>query len=133
MATDDPRLIETGIEATRSRLAETLDRIQDKLTLTGIVDEVMGQAGVPRYGNGPDFVMGLLRRHPVPVMIAAAGLGFMIYQRNRARTLPAIHDADYVEVPATNDGHARLYDPDGGAASPGVPPLAGKRSFETQA
>lgn len=77
--------LEQDIEATRSRLNGTIDRIQEKLTVSGIVDEVMGQAGVPRLESGHDFVFSLLRRHPVPLMIAAAGLGFAVYQMNRQK------------------------------------------------
>lgn len=105
--------IEGDIAETRERLYDTIDRIQDKLTVAGIVDEVMGSAGVPRYQSGHDFVLGLLRRHPVPILIAAAGIGFLVYRMNRrAAPADAIADADYVEVPALNDGQARIYDPD---------------------
>jgi hypothetical protein len=79
-----------------------------------MVDEVMGQAGVPRMENGHDFVLGLLRRHPVPVMIAAAGIGFLIYRMNKTseRRAAARITTDVVDVPVLNDGHARTYDPD---------------------
>ena len=43
----------------------------------------MGSAGVPRYQNGHDFVLGLLRRHPLPVMVAAAGLGYLVSDAGR--------------------------------------------------
>ena len=133
--TDDPRAIELKLEATRSHLADTIDRIKDKLTLTGMVDEVMGQAGMPRYENGPDMLMGLLRRHPVPVMIAAAGLGFLVYRRNRDRraSVPAIHDAEYVEVPARVDGQARAYDPDAGSRPVSSVLPESNRAIEVQA
>lgn len=78
--------LEQDVAETRRRLHATIDRIQDKLTVSGMVDEVMGQAGVPRLTNGHDFVLGLLRRHPVPVMIAAAGLGFLIYRMSKGET-----------------------------------------------
>ena len=106
--------IEADIEQTRARLYGTIDRIQNKLTVAGIVDEVMGSAGVPRYQNGYDFVLGLMRKHPVPVMIAAAGIGYLFYRMNRQRAAETttIADIDYVEVPALNDGQARMYDPD---------------------
>jgi hypothetical protein len=113
MASDSAREIEAEIEATRARLNGTIDRIQSKLTVAGIVDEVMGSAGVPRYQNGHDFVLGVMRKHPLPVMIAAAGIGYLFYRMNRQRAVETtIADVDYVEVPAINDGQARMYDPD---------------------
>lgn len=108
--------LELEVAATRERLSATIDRIQDKLTVSGMVDEFMGQAGVPAAEQGHDLVIGLLRRHPIPVMIAAAGLGFLIYRMNRgdARAFgrSVLGGDDVLDVPALNDGHARLYDPD---------------------
>lgn len=107
--------LEAEAEATRRRLHSTIDRIQDKLTVAGMVDEFMGQAGVPKMETGHDFVLGLLRRHPVPVMIAAAGLGFLIYRMNQQRTRDlrlSRRAQDVVDVAVLNDGHARTYDPD---------------------
>lgn len=108
--------LEADAEATRHRLHATIDRIQEKLTVSGMVDEFMGQAGVPRLETGHDFVLGLLKRHPVPLMIAAAGIGLLIYrmnqqQRERDVRLSRVR-ADVVDVPALNDGQARIYDPD---------------------
>lgn len=127
------REIESEIETTRARLYGTIDRIQSKLTVTGIVDEVMGAAGVPRYQNGHDFVLGLMRRHPVPIMIAAAGIGWWIYRLNKRAPADTIADADYVEVPALNDGHARSYDPDLPPRHPATHPVEGRRVLPTQA
>lgn len=128
--------IERDIEATRTRLFDTIERIQDRLTVSGIVDEVMGQAGVPRAESGHDFVLGLLRRHPLPVMIAAAGLGFLVYRQSRKRaTLTAreIHDAEFVEVPVVTTGQARVYDPDTSPRHPGADLTESRRALEAQA
>ena len=109
--------IEADVAASRAKLYDTIDRLQDKLTVAGIVDEMMGSAGVPRYANGHDFVLGLMRRHPVPTLIAAAGIGWFVYRLNRrfGRTpqdAVGLTDVDYVEVPVLNDGRTRAYDPD---------------------
>lgn len=93
--------LEAEVAATRNRLNTTIDRIQDKLTVSGIVDEFMGQAGVPRMASGHDFVFGLLRRHPVPVMVAAAGIGVLLYRmskRERAHRILAIDEPDRAEA-----------------------------------
>ncbi len=113
MASESSRQLEAEIEQTRARLYGTIDRIQNRLTVAGIVDEVMGSAGVPRYQNGHDFVLGVLRRHPLPVMVAAAGLGYLFYRMNRQRAADtAIADAEYVELSALGDLQGRTYDPD---------------------
>lgn len=107
--------LEAEVAATRERLQTTIGRIQDKLTVSGMVDEIMSQTGVPKMETSHDFVLGLLRRYPVPVMVAAAGLGYAIYRINRResarRTIHLESDAP-VDVPALNTGKARLYDPD---------------------
>jgi hypothetical protein len=126
------KAIEADIEETRDRLNDTLDRIQQRLTVSGIVDEVMGSAGVPRSQEGHDFALGVLRRHPVPILIAAAGIGYFFYRLNRSRRLAAdaIADAEYVDVSVLNDGQARIYDPDLPARH--TPPDR-RRSIEAQA
>jgi hypothetical protein len=134
MASESAREIETEIEQTRARLYGTIDRIQNRLTVAGIVDEVMGSAGVPRYQNGHDFVLGLIRRHPLPVMVAAAGIGFLFYRMNRQRAAETtIADVDYVEVPAINDGQARMYDPDLPSRHPTPDAIEGRRPYGAQA
>ena len=134
MAAESAREIETEIEQTRARLYGTIDRIQNRLTVAGIVDEVMGSAGVPRYQNGHDFVLGLIRRHPLPVMVAAAGIGFLFYRMNRQRAAETtIADVDYVEVPAINDGQARMYDPDLPSRHPTPDAIEGRRPSGAQA
>lgn len=118
--------LEQDIEATRSRLNGTIDRIQEKLTVSGIVDEVMGQAGVPRLESGHDFVLSLLRRHPLPLMIAAAGLGLAVYQMNRkkaARLTALPHDQDdWDRHPALEK--PPIYAPDLSLTSPSTDPDA---------
>lgn len=105
--------LEADIAATRERLNSTIGRLQDKLTVSGMVDEFMGQAGVPRMETGHDFVLGLLRRHPVPVMVAAAGIGFLFYsmnRRDRARAIAARPFDD--DLPVVVSDPVRPYDPD---------------------
>lgn len=111
--------IEQDIVATRSRLNDTIDRIQNKLTLSGIVDDVMGTAGLPRVAEGQDYLMGLVRRHPLPVMLVAAGVGWLVYRMNRRPTI--LYDGeDVMEVPVIADGQARVYDPDMPTRHPGA-------------
>lgn len=109
----DIRELEAEVAATRERLNETIDRIQDKLTVSGMVDEFMGQVGVAKMESGHDFLLGLVRRHPVPVLIAAAGIGFLLYQINRRRParLPRVPEDELGRGPLVT-APARVYDPD---------------------
>lgn len=103
--------LEADAAETRARLHDTIGRIQDKLTVSGMVDDFIGQAAVPRLVGGRDgFVAGLLKRHPVPLMIAAAGIGFVIHRMNRRAA--ARLSTKEIDVPAMNTGHTRVYDPD---------------------
>jgi hypothetical protein len=133
MASDSVREIEADIEKTRSRLYDTIDRIQGRLTVSGIVDEVMGAAGVPRYQNGHDFVLGIMRRHPVPIMIAAAGIGFLFYRMNRRNSsAEAIADAEYVEITSLGEGQASGFEPTLPQTRSSVEPFATRASLPTQ-
>lgn len=103
--------LEADAAATRARLNDTIGRIQDKLTLSGMVDEFIGQAAAPKLASGQDMVTDFIRRHPLPVMLAAAGIGFVIHRMNRRRDdAPTLEEE--VEVGALNTGQARVYDPD---------------------
>ncbi len=107
--------LEADVAATRDRLNDTIGLIQDKLTVSGMVDEIMGQAGVPKMEDGHEFVLGLLRRHPLPVMLAAAGIGFLIYRMSKADEAFAtkrLGRGEVVELPVLATGQGRVYDPD---------------------
>lgn len=125
-------VIEQEIVATRTRLNETIDRIQNKLTLSGIVDDVMGTAGMPRVEDSQDYIMGLVRRHPLPVMLVAAGVGWLVYRMNRRPTV--IYDGDdLLDVPVIADGQARVYDPDLPTRHPGADLADATRRIAAQA
>ena len=108
--------LEAEAAASRARLEDTIARIQDKLTVSGMVDEFIGQSAAPRLSGGQDLLLGFLRRHPLPVMIAAAGIGFMIHRMSAKQARKSISPddpgLDEVDVPALNTGQTRIYDPD---------------------
>lgn len=113
----DVSRLEAEAAETRARLNETIGRIQDKLTLSGMVDEFVGQAAAPKLLGGQELVTGFLRRHPLPVMLAAAGIGFVIHRMNRRKAAsPTLEDE--VDVAALNTGRARTYDPDHSSRHP---------------
>lgn len=103
---------EAEIAATRERLAGTIDRIQDKLTVTGIIDEVLGSTAAPRFDSAYDKALGVVRRNPIPVLIVAAGLGIVLQRMGRRQREARLRllEGRAVEVPVVADAPATTYD-----------------------
>ena len=144
--TQDINALERDIEESRARLDLTIDRLQDKLSVSGIVDDMLGSMQANRYGSIIEQTKEVLRRNPVPVMLVAAGIGWLIYRsgqsssatRGARRPLPYRES----ELPVMNTGQARVYDPDAGAVLPDEPvvsdplaqdPIAAPRNMTARA
>jgi len=113
--TDSIQELERDIEESRARLDETIDRIQGRLSVSGLVDDVVGSVRNTQFGTVVDEALEIVRRNPLPVLLIAAGVGWLIYRMAEdSRSSNAIR-ADLLEeesVPILNTGHARIYDPD---------------------
>jgi hypothetical protein len=72
--------LEREIEQSRARLDLTIDRLQDKLTVSGVVDDTLGAVRKSSYAPVYDNVLATLRRNPVPVMLVAAGMAMIFYR-----------------------------------------------------
>jgi hypothetical protein len=120
--------MERDIEATRTRLYDTIDQIQDKLTLPGIVDEVMGSHGMPRFDTAFDHALSIVRRNPVPVLVLAAGLGWMLQNMGRKRATAKLRvvEPDPWSLPPPVRGAAKVPDPRS-TADPESSPIEGGR------
>lgn len=84
--------LEQDIAESRARLDRTIDRLQDRMTATGVVDELLGTARRTGYGSSLDRAAETLRAHPVPVLLVVAGLGWLAYsmtETGRRRDLRA--------------------------------------------
>ena len=115
--------MERDIEESRARLDETIDRIQGRLSVSSLVDEMLGNARrAPAISGAYDGALDAVRRNPVPVMLIAAGVGWLMHRMSqdaaRRRTR-----ASAERVPVLNDGAARIYDPDLPTRQP-KPPLS---------
>lgn len=75
--------LERDIEQSRAQLDQTIDRLQNKMTVSGVVDDMLGTARAGKYGPVFDSVLETVRRNPVPVMLIAAGLGLLAYRLGR--------------------------------------------------
>ena len=56
-------------------------------------------------------------------MIAAAGLGFLVYRMNKRNERALTYREDVIDVPVLNTGKARIYDPDLSTRHPAVDAL----------
>ena len=52
--------------------------------------------------------LDMARRNPIPVLLIAAGTGWLMHSMTRSRAEE--HPAE--DIPVLNTGHSRLYDPD---------------------
>lgn len=78
--TQDIKDLERDVEETRARLDHTIDRLQDKLSVSGVVDDLLGSARHNSYASFFDDAMTVIRRNPIPVMLVAAGVGWLIHR-----------------------------------------------------
>jgi Protein of unknown function (DUF3618) len=132
MTTQDLNELERDIEQSRARLDLTINRLQDKLSVSGVVDDVLGTMRANHYGDTFDTALAVLRRNPVPVMLVAAGVGWLIYrmgndsarrrhierlERERLATAQLgmegvdYSDAGYEDPDLPAAGTARIYEP----------------------
>ncbi|WP_091129652.1 DUF3618 domain-containing protein [Microvirga guangxiensis] len=117
MMTQSLQDLEKDIEHSRAQLDRTIDQLQNKMTVSGVVDDMLGTARTSQYGPLYDRVLETVRSNPVPVMLIAAGLGLLAYRlgsparRRPTRLIAAdedfITEQDLMGEPAD----MRLYEP----------------------
>jgi len=82
--TQNMRELEEDIEQTRARLDLTIDRlqgkIQDKLSVSGVMDDLIGRGRQTRYASMFDDTLDVIKRNPIPVMLIAAGVGWLLHR-----------------------------------------------------
>ncbi|ACL62290.1 DUF3618 domain-containing protein [Methylobacterium nodulans] len=123
--------LEQDIEQTRARLDQTIDRIQDRLSPASIVDEMLGTMRQSPMSGLYDGALAAVRRNPVPVMLIAAGVGWLLHRmsedaRRRRHIEATARSAE--SVPVLNDGAARVYDPDRPTDHPAADAIASPHS-----
>lgn len=119
--------LEQDIEASRARLDRTIDRIQDRLTVPGIVDDMLGTVRTTPLAGLYDAALVAVRRNPIPVALIAAGIGWLAYRTSSdAQRTIRIRRAERAaeETPVMRASAARAYDPDA---------PTGRRAHETTA
>ena len=81
--TQDLQEIEREIEQSRAKLDNTIDQLQDKMSVSGVVDDMLGTARSGPYAPLFDNVLETVKRNPVPVMLITMGLGLLAYRLAR--------------------------------------------------
>jgi hypothetical protein len=128
--------LERDVEATRARLDQTIDAIEDRMSLSGMVDEALGSVRGTELGSFIDRASDLMRRNPVPVAIMAVGLGWLLYRVTQERRSADVLRAEFIEeesIPVLNTGQARIYDPDEDPRHPGHDLLETRREMSARA
>ncbi|MCB5173944.1 MULTISPECIES: DUF3618 domain-containing protein [Microvirga] len=102
--TQDLHDLEKDIEQSRAKLDLTIDRLQDRMSVSGVVDDMLGTARAGRYAPLFDNVLLTIKRNPVPVMLIAAGIGLLVHRLGRPQPLPrrsthVVVDEDLVAEP----------------------------------
>ena len=97
--TDTIKELEQDIAQTRTRLGDTVDRLQGSLSPSDVVDDLIGP-GRPAFGDVLDPVVATIRHHPVPVLLMAVGIGWLVYklvreQAEPKQAKPALHAEDH--------------------------------------
>jgi len=134
----DIQELERDIEESRARLDITIDRIQDRLSVSGIVDEFVGSVRATEFGSVVDTALRIIRRNPVPVLLVAAGVGWLLHrasQESRSRTTGrnALVVMEEEPIPVLNTGNARVYDPDAPSLHPTQDTLQTRRELNARA
>jgi hypothetical protein len=94
-----------------------------------------------RFGTMYDHAVAVVRRNPVPVILLAAGAGWLIYRlgkeadHRRLQPLPRSRAlvAEDAGLPVMNDGTVRDYDPDVTPRHPVHDTLESRRDLSAQA
>ena len=95
--TSDADALEREIEASRGRLDRTLDRLTQRLTPTGIVEDMLGTVRRDATGAGLyDGALEAVRRNPVPVLMMCLGAVMLLKGNGQrpATAYRAVRDPD---------------------------------------
>lgn len=72
--------LQREVEQSRAKLDITLDRLEEKLTVSGVVDDLLGTARSGRFAPVFDHALDTIKRNPVPILLVAAGVGLLLHR-----------------------------------------------------
>jgi Protein of unknown function (DUF3618) len=117
MMTQSLQDLEQDIARSRAQLDRTIDRLQDKMSVSGVVDDMLGTARTSQYGPLYERVLETVKRNPVPVMLIALGIGLLAHRlsrppsRSHRRLIAADEDLITEEHLLMEMEDSRLYGP----------------------
>jgi hypothetical protein len=85
-AQKDPETLEREIDQTRGQMDQTISALERRLSPGQLVDEALGLF----REHGGDFAANLgnsIKQNPLPVMLAAVGIGWMIFMPNQPSSM----------------------------------------------
>lgn len=106
MTTQSLHDLERDIERSRARLDMTISQLQGKMTVSGVVDDVLGTARNGRYAPLFESTLDTIRRNPVPVMLIVMGIGLLAYRLGQTPSLHRQTDRDLIDDAALDDDWA---------------------------
>jgi Protein of unknown function (DUF3618) len=128
--------LERDVAEARARLARTIDAIQQRLSIGGLADELIGSLRATPFGSVLDTAAAVVKRNPVPVIMVAAGVGWLIHRMSKknARTYTSYRriEGEAAEIPVLNTGNARIYDPDISPRHPTQDSLESRREMNAR-
>ena len=113
--------LQQDVERSRARLDQTIEEIQDRLSVSGMIDNAVGSLRKCHFGAVLERAVETVRRNPVPAMVTAAGLGWLFYRVAQDSRRPDLSWAGKMEeesVPVLVTGQDRVYDPDSSPRHP---------------
>jgi hypothetical protein len=136
--------IERDIEESRARLDLTIERLQGRLSVPAVMDDLVGSMrGRPGFDSVYDRALTVVRQNPIPVALVAVGIGWLIHRMTspprtvvavapRRSTVSAVRE-DEADIPVINTGQAHVYDPDASPLHPTQDSLESRRAMNAQA
>lgn len=129
--------IEADVARSRARLEKTLQRIEHKLSASGMVDDALASLRRTRHGDVVDRAMDALRDNPVPVLAVMAGIGWLIGRAGsgerdaareaRARERAFRREAAAASKDASNSSRGDAFSPGRRAPDPAPDMSSGER------
>lgn len=82
----DPAQLEREVDQSRAHMSETLSALEEKLSPSHLVDQVLTYAR-ENSGEFSQNLVDAVKRNPVPTLLTAVGLGWLIYGQQHPRQL----------------------------------------------
>lgn len=90
----DPAQLEREVDQSRAHMSETLSALEEKLSPAHLVDQVLTYAR-QNSGEFSQNLVDTVKRNPVPTLLTAVGLGWLIYGQQHPRAATPSYGSRY--------------------------------------